>query len=94
MSGNVEHHGLRSIEDLKPASYNPRRISDRAARALAKSIGDFGDLSGIVWNKRTGNLVARKLLAAWFPACVVTLGLSAHSRVRTAWYFGCVLCGQ
>jgi hypothetical protein len=53
----VEHHGLRTIEDLRPAAYNPRRISDRAARALSKSLGDFGDLSGIVWNKRTGNLV-------------------------------------
>lgn len=48
----------KSIDDLKPSSYNPRRISKRAAAALARSLGDFGDVGGIVWNARTGHLVA------------------------------------
>jgi hypothetical protein len=48
---------LKAIEDLKPAPYNPRKISAKAAAALAKSLGDFGDLSGIVWNSGTGHLV-------------------------------------
>jgi len=48
---------LKTIDDLRPADYNPRKISPRSAAALSKSIGDFGDLSGVVWNRRTGNLV-------------------------------------
>lgn len=47
-----------TIDDLKPADYNPREISPEAAEALGKSVERFGDISGIVWNKRTGNLVA------------------------------------
>jgi hypothetical protein len=43
---------------------------------------------------RGADLVARKLIAAWFPTCNVLLGLSAHSRERTAWYFGCLLEGR
>lgn len=46
------------LEDLKAAPYNPRRISVPAQRGLRKSLETFGDLSGIVWNKKTGNLVA------------------------------------
>lgn len=46
------------IEDLKPAEYNPRSITPEALEGLRSSIGEFGDISGIVWNKRTGNLVA------------------------------------
>lgn len=53
----VEHEGLK-IEDLQPAPYNPRQISDGAAEGLRYSMEEFGDLSGIVWNERTGHLVA------------------------------------
>jgi len=48
---------LSDLSQLKPANYNPRKISDKAAAGLKKSIKKFGDISGIVWNKRTGNLV-------------------------------------
>ena len=48
---------LESIDDLKPADYNPRKLSKKAAAGLAASIARFGDISGITWNKRTGNLV-------------------------------------
>jgi len=47
-----------SIADLKPAGYNPREISPDALKGLGKSLGKFGDISGIVWNARTGVLVA------------------------------------
>jgi hypothetical protein len=53
----MERYSLKTFEDLKSAPYNPRRISKQAASALAKSLGDFGDLSGIVFNSRTGHLV-------------------------------------
>lgn len=48
---------INSIFDLKDAEYNPRHITDSALCGLVDSISEYGDLSGIVWNKKTGNLV-------------------------------------
>ena len=45
------------LSTLKPAEYNPRTISEHDFEALKKSILTFGDLSGIVKNIHTGNLV-------------------------------------
>lgn len=45
------------IKDIKPASYNPRTITDEKLAALGRSMREFGDLSGIVMNIRTGNLI-------------------------------------
>ncbi len=45
------------LNDLAPAPYNPRDIDAEALAALTCSLGEFGDLSGITWNQRTGNLV-------------------------------------
>jgi ParB-like chromosome segregation protein Spo0J len=42
---------------LLPADYNPRRISDRAMKGLRASLERFGELGGIVYNKRSGSLV-------------------------------------
>lgn len=47
-----------NLHDLKPAPFNPRTIDDEAAAGLRTSIEKFGDISGIVWNKRNGFLVA------------------------------------
>lgn len=49
---------LNSVSDLKKAPYNPRLILDDAATGLSNSIKRFGDISGIVWNSRTGHLVS------------------------------------
>lgn len=49
---------LQTLEDLAPAAYNPRKISAKAASGLSKSIEEFGDISGITWNRRTGNLIS------------------------------------
>lgn len=46
-----------SIQDIKPAEYNPRFMTDQARTGLAKSISAFGNISEITWNKKTGNLV-------------------------------------
>ncbi len=46
-----------SFDDLRPAHYNPREITAEAAEGLRHSLVEFGDISGIVWNQRTGNLV-------------------------------------
>ena len=45
------------LTDLAPHPQNPRAISDDALAGLGKSITRFGDLSGIVFNTRTGTLV-------------------------------------
>jgi hypothetical protein len=47
-----------TLKDLKPASYNPRKISAEAIEGLKISLTEFGDISGLVWNQQTGNLVA------------------------------------
>jgi hypothetical protein len=45
------------LGELLPAEYNPRKISDRAMKGLRASLERFGELGGIVWNRRTGRLV-------------------------------------
>ena len=47
----------RSIGDLEHADYNPRKIGDRALHVLGEAMVRFGDLSGIVFNRRTGRLI-------------------------------------
>ena len=43
--------------DLNPAPYNPRKITKDALANLRKSLAEFGDLSGVVFNRRTKRLV-------------------------------------
>lgn len=40
------------------AAYNPRTITDDARKKLKKNLQTVGLLGGVVWNKRTGNLVS------------------------------------
>ncbi len=49
---------LTTIDDLKPDPRNPRKISPEALHGLRRSVGEFGDVSSVVWNSRTGHLVA------------------------------------
>jgi hypothetical protein len=46
-----------TVSTLTPAAYNPRKITDKQLSMLAKSMKEFGDLSGIVRNVKTGNLI-------------------------------------
>lgn len=46
------------LSELKEAEYNPRTISEAALEGLKFSLDEFGDISGIVFNRQTGNLVA------------------------------------
>lgn len=48
----------RALSGLKPAPYNPREIPDEAFAGLGESLKSFGDISGIVFNRRSGNLVS------------------------------------
>lgn len=45
------------IKDLKPYDKNPRKITDESKTNLEASMIEYGDLSGIVFNRRSGNLV-------------------------------------
>lgn len=45
------------VKDLSANPHNPRKISDAKLKQLAKSMEEYGDISGIVFNRRTGNLV-------------------------------------
>jgi hypothetical protein len=47
-----------TVAKLRPARYNPRTILESRLSKLDKSIRHFGDLSGVVFNVRTGNLVS------------------------------------
>ena len=47
----------KQIAEMRDAPYNPRTISSEAMDGLRDSMYVFGDLSGFVWNKRTGNIV-------------------------------------
>jgi len=45
------------VRDLKPAKYNPRKITGEKLGMLKKSMEEFGDLSGITFNRRTSTLI-------------------------------------
>lgn len=47
----------KTVGDLSGAPYNPRVITDRELELLGNSMAEFGDLSGVVVNVRTGNMV-------------------------------------
>ena len=55
-----------TVEDLKPAPYNPRVITREQRQALSTSLLQYGDLSGIVFNRRTGQLVGGHQRVAFF----------------------------
>ena len=42
---------------LAPDPANPNRMDPEDKARMARSLAEFGDLSGIVWNKRTGLLI-------------------------------------
>jgi len=53
----MKTHQLKKLEDLRASPTNPRTISEQAKKGLRYSLDQFGDISGIVWNERSGNLV-------------------------------------
>lgn len=48
---------LTNTAELLGDGANPRKITDESAAGLRASLKRFGDLSGIVFNRRTGELV-------------------------------------
>ena len=66
-----------NFSDLKAWKLNPRDIDEAAVEALQKSIERFGDLSGIVFNRRNEALVCGHQRIARIHAI-------AHNRGETA----------
>lgn len=54
----MKSKGTLTLKDLKAAKYNPRSITAHALKMLDKSISEFADLSGVVFNQRTGTLIS------------------------------------
>lgn len=48
----------RTIAQLKPSEFNPREITASAIAGLKESVAEFGDISGIVYNRTLDCLVA------------------------------------
>ncbi len=71
------------ITDLKPADYNPRRITDKQLKMLKKSLEEFGDLSGFVFNRRTGNLISGHQRLKCLPASAVIEKKELPKQSRT-----------
>jgi DNA modification methylase len=57
MMAKKQSKNPRRLNDLTAAPYNPRKITQDAMHGLSTSIDEFGDLSGITFNTRTGHLV-------------------------------------
>jgi DNA modification methylase len=53
----MEESEIKKLSELKPAAYNPRTIKPKALAGLQNSMQEFGDISGVVFNVRSGNLV-------------------------------------
>jgi hypothetical protein len=49
---------LKHLSDLKASRTNPREITTQNLTHLIASIDEFGDISGIVFNRRTNELVS------------------------------------
>lgn len=84
---------LQTVADLKPSAYNPRKISKAQLDALGLSMREFGDLSGIIFNRRTGNVVGghqrlKQLDPRWqIDTATVRdkTGTVAEGVIRTPW---------
>ena len=79
LKGIIKSPEGRSIGELEHAEYNPRKIGDQALKALGEAMVRFGDLSGIVFNRRTGRLIGGHQRTKHFdPEAPVEYTSTAH----------------
>jgi hypothetical protein len=79
------------VKDLKPSDCNPRKITEKKLDMLGKSMKEFGDLSGIIFNRQTGNLIGghqriKHLRPEWEIVkknCQDELGTVAQGFIKT-----------
>ena len=73
-----QHETVRMpLADLLPAGYNPRKMSPAAMAGLKASLEKFGELGGIVFNRRLGRLAGGHQRVKALVACGET-----HADVR------------
>lgn len=64
----------RTVSDLSPNPGNPRKIKDDRLVALKAALAEFGDLGGVVYNRRTSQLVGGHQRTKLFnPSSEVTI---------------------
>ena len=86
MADNKQRDKKRiKLKDLKPAEYNPRTITDEQLGRLKKALYEFGDLSGIVFNKKTDRLIGGHQRLKCLPpdAIIKKTKLTKPSRTGT-----------
>jgi len=72
------------LSDLKPNEQNPRKISDKQLKMLKKSLTEFGDLSGIIYNTQTSRLCGGHQRIKVLPSDTeITIEMRYHSPTRT-----------
>lgn len=75
-----------SLSQLSGNPKNPRRISDKKLELLKKALGEFGDLSGIIFNRTTGHLVGghqRVMVLPKDAKVVITKNYETPTRTGT-----------
>lgn len=78
-------HSADSLAKFSPHPANPRTIGEDALEALGKSMAEFGDLSGLVLNRRSQRFITGHQRAKHLPSAgkVVTVETFARSAVGT-----------
>lgn len=72
------------LSDLKPNEQNPRKITDKQLKMLKKSLTEFGDLSGIIYNTITNRLCGGHQRIKVLPSDTeITIDMRYHSPTRT-----------
>lgn len=55
-----------NVADLKPWEHNPRTVTSSDLQILYKTLAEYGDLSGVVFNIRNGRLVGGHMRKIFF----------------------------
>lgn len=72
------------VKDLAANPQNPRKITDEKLQLLRKAVHEHGDLSGIVFNRKSGNLVSGHQRAKVFgPDAEITILEKFKKPTRT-----------
>lgn len=72
------------LGDLSPNEKNPRVITDKQKSMLKKSLNEFGDLSGIVYNRRTKKLIGGHQRQTQLPSeSVITYTRQLNTPTKT-----------
>lgn len=71
------------VKDLKPNPKNPRTITDAKLEQLKKAMLEFGDLSGVVYNRRSEQLVGGHQRAKNFADAEIVITKTYDKPTKT-----------